>query len=184
MTYIVTFGITAFFVHRYQIAALRKKKDWSVFFAILAVMIPTVLGGIRSPYLGTDNLAYRTTFNVYANRTMASFVNLMLRDPRMIAREPGMTLLYYIVSRFTRDYHWMCFVTELISVVFLFKGLDAFREEIPMWLGMLVYLFCYYCLCINLVKQSMALSVSFYSIKYIRENKIGRFLLLTLLAHC
>lgn len=171
MIYIITFFITSVMAYFVQDGSLHNRK-YEVYFSIaLTILIPSILGGIRSEFVGTDNIVYKAAFLKIA----------AMKSPIQAVSEGQFEVLYnllcYIVSRFTIDYHWVCFVTELITVSFVVAGLYYFRNEIPIWLGILVYLFCQYCNVMNLVRQGIALSICFFALRFLREKKWIRYIL-------
>jgi hypothetical protein len=96
--------------------------------------------------------------------------------------EPLYNILCFAIGRVTADYHWVCFFTELITLSFILAGLYYFRHEIPIWIGMLIYLFCQYCNVMNLVRQGIALSICFFALRYALERKWIKYILWIVLA--
>ena len=54
--------------------------------------------------------------------------------------------------------------------------MEDLKKEIKMWRGMLIYLLLYYCLCINLVRQGMALAICFFAWHYAIKKQLIKFL--------
>lgn len=145
-------------------------------FLCLAILVPSVLGGIRSEYIGTDNLVYRVEFINISN--IQSFSQIITS----VQEEPLYLVLVFFVSRFTSDYHWLCFVTELLTMIFITEGIRKFKNHIPVGIGMLIYLFCYYCNMLNLVRQGIALAICFYALSYAFERRWVKYCLLVVVA--
>ncbi|MCD7789963.1 MAG: EpsG family protein [Bacteroides thetaiotaomicron] len=133
--------------------------------AFFAILIPSILGGLRSVSVGTDNTVYSYAFSKIAS--MASPVQAISEGQF----EPLYNLLCYIVSRFSTDYHWMCFASEFITMFFIVMALKHYRNEIPIYVSLLVYLFCQYCNFLNLVRQGIAISICLFALRYAFERK-------------
>lgn len=166
MVYILTFTLTAICCWRFQANHERKRYVVAWIFSILTIIIPSVLAGFRDISVGTDNLVYSTWFS------WISCVSNPIAAFKSISVEPGYILLNYIISRFTNNYHWICFVAELLSTGFIFAGLYYYRRIIPMWLGMITFLFTQYCNFYNIMRQGIAVAICFYAIKYAINKKI------------
>ena len=155
----------------------RSNKLLKVFFLCLAVFIPSVLGGLRSEYVGTDNQPYKLAFlEVAGISSFSDFLTLELGVEFLYG------LLEFLISRFTTDYHWLCFATELITMIFITAGIKNFKDHIPVGIGMLIYLFCYYCNMLNLVRQGISLAICFYALKYAIEKHWAKYCFFVLCA--
>ena len=153
----------------------RSNKLVKAFFLCLAVLLPSVLGGLRSEYVGTDNELYKLEFLEVAS--ISSFSDVLTIEEEFLY-----LVLEFLISRFTTDYHWVCFATELITMIFITAGIKNFKDHIPVGMGMLIYLFCYYCNMLNLVRQGVALAICFYALKYAFEKHWAKYCFFVLIA--
>ena len=104
-----------FFILSASAGLLANKSDTRVGRIVLsgiAVLLPSILAGIRSSVVGTDNYYYfEPGFKVAAQTS--KFSNVMFN----LGMDPGTEFFFYIISRFTKDYHWVLFV---FSRIFLY----------------------------------------------------------------
>ena len=168
MIYLITFLLAFLASIMLQNALDNGKKKKVIFWSTAIILILSVLAGLRDVSVGTDNFAYRRDFLAFSSYT--SFRQITTTGSLEILFD----LLFFIISRFTQDYHVVCFATEFLTMFFVLKGLIYFRNNgcltsIP--LGILVWLFCQYCNFYNIVQQGMAVAIIFYALKYLLEDK-------------
>lgn len=172
MTYIITFLTAAILGN---MAA--KYKVLKIPFSFLAIIIPSILGGIRSPRLGTDNFYFfKPDFSIaYYSDSFSEASSKLNFD---ILSE----YTFYVVSRFTSDYHWLCFFFSFTSMTLVYITIYRYRKVCKVWLALLVYFFIFYCPMICYARQSIAVSICFFSIYYAEKKKILYFITLILTA--
>ncbi len=169
MAYIITFIFTAGCMHQLQkVSNVSKENIFSklqiTIWGGLSVLIPSVLAGFRSVNIGTDNYNYLIMFEQIS--LIKSIKDILVYDQELLY-----SLLNYVVSRFTHDYHWICFFSEFITMIFIVMGFYYFRDKISLSLSILVYLFFWYAHFINIVRQGIALSICFFALRYVIEKK-------------
>ena len=175
MIYLLMFGITAglgALVQREKCAGIRAAR---IFLSMMIILIPSILGGLRSSTLGTDNITYAKQFETAV--TTSARTILFSGNTEIMNR-----VLRLVVSRLTKDYHWYFFAVEVITMAFAYGGMYYFREKVPLWQSLLVYLFCFYCLRIHLIWQGAALAVVFFAFRYIELRRPVKYFLLVGLA--
>lgn len=173
MEYILVFFLSSFFGN-----LATKTEKLKYLFSFLAVLIPSVLGGIRSPYLGTDNYYFfKPDFLIAcASDTFKQVENKLNFD---ILSE----WLFYVVSRFTKDYHWLCFVISAISMTLIYVAIFRNRNKCNVGLALLVYFFIFYCPFICYARQSIALSLCLFSIYYAEKKRTLLFFCIITIAY-
>ncbi len=176
LPYLGVFCLTAFGISQLQKIKFAENKSKFLFWSIFTILIPSILGGMRAVTLGSDNLRYDSAFQVVAHMTSPGQAIVQGN------LEPGYELLSFFVSRFTTNYHWLCFATEFITVAFIVFGLYYYRDKISLALGIFAYLFLYYCNCINLVRQGMALAIVFFAMRFAFEKKPIKYLIFIAIA--
>lgn len=151
-----------------------------VFFCIeiLIILIPSLLGGYRSIYLGTDNQTYYYLFQYASSH---SFIE-SLSPRRYPDIESGFMSLLWLISRVDSSFFSYAFFTSFITFAFIFKGAKYFKSRLSMTIIVMVYLFIYYCAMYNYVRQGIALSIVFFAYQYAENQKPVKFFLMIFVA--
>lgn len=147
-------------------------------FPIVIVIILSVFGGFRDLTIGTDVLVYGANwFEVATNfSSFSSYVDYIQSS------DIGYLFINYIVSRFTDDVHIFLMILQLICNGLVVATLYRYRDKIPFWFSLLVYLCIFYCRTFNILRQAVALSIVFYSIKFLDEKHPIKFVIAVLIA--
>ena len=173
--YLLVFGLAAFFAYLAQ--KFENKKVLVILFSIIAILIPSVLAGVRDSNIGTDLEVYGKPF---FNRAVLS--DSFEEYSNICETELGYRIINYIVSRFSDNINIFLFVLEFIIIGIVYLAFYQRRKEIPVWLGLLCYLFLFYSRFLNLLRQGIAVSIIIYSYKYLEKNELKKFLLAILIA--
>lgn len=95
--------------------------------------------------------------------------------------EKGYILLNKFVLLFTKDYSGIFILTSLIGCYFIFKAIFQ-QSKIPAMSIFIYVTSTFYFISMNLVRQSITISIFFYSIKFIKEKKLKSYLITILIA--
>lgn len=160
-----------------------KSKNKKSFLALIALLIPAVLAGLRASTIGTDVRVYVI---YYFDRALNSsnFMDYYAAQSGSFLSEVGYHLLTYLLSRVFHDYHWALFFYQLIPLVFIYLGLKRCERlfQTPVWLGMLLYYFMLYNNSLNIMRQCIAVGCVFYATTFLFEKKYKFYLLYTIVA--
>lgn len=182
MAYIAMFSgviVLSFIYENINSKKATSTKILKSFLAFLIVMLPSVMGGLRDVSVGTDNFAYRNLFNL--SRNFVSY-NEYLKSITSYTTEVGFTFLVWIVSRISGDYRILCFITSLISMLFLFKGAKYFIGRSSFTIIIMCYMFIYYCPMYNYVRQSISLAICFYAWRHIENKSLFKYVFWVVIA--
>ncbi len=163
--YLFVFSISIYFTW----LAERSTKNKPIFFLLssIAILTLSVLAGCRDSGIGTDT-------EVYVNKIWSKIIDINSWNDFIFYYQQKYfediefiyLLLNWITSLFSKDVHSIYFITNLVVVVFTYLTLYDNRKKASMWIGMTFFCFIYYNLSLNLVRQSIALSMCMYSFKY------------------
>lgn len=147
---------------------------------VIAVILPSILAGCRDYSIGTDVLVYG---NIWFKRAVAAndlfwYVNWGAHSSLGIIYP----LINYIVSRFTNNAHWFYFILSLITNVLVFKAAYNNKDIVKPIYVISAYYFLYYNQSLNILRQSLALSLAALSFSYIRKNDVVKFAITTVAA--
>lgn len=126
-----------------------------------------VISGIRYE-VGTDFSFYYTYINVVKSIDIKN-------------NEYGMWLLGSFINSFTNNGQVFILITSLIIIFFLFKTIEK-NSTYPEISILLLFGLGFYFTSLNILRQYIALSIVFYSLKYLFDKKYWRYSFLILLA--
>ncbi len=142
-----------------------KENSLKMFFGLLAIILPSIIAAIRYA-TGTDFFTYFSLFN----QKILSEVEIsfgFIRD---------------MVLFLNLDFNAFLFIYSFITNAFAFYVIYRQRNEINVFVAMIVYMLFYYTLSFNLIRQSAAMSIVLYSYLYYVDKKIKRFIALSFFA--
>lgn len=175
--YLIAFGLTILCTYIAEKSFKKEKKIVGIFFSILAVLIPSILAGLRSRNIGTDIEVYIEPYfkKALVYKNFFRYYSSVKSD-----------LLYlgvlYLVSRLTNNIQILFFVLELIIMIFLYLGIYNFRGKASMPLMMMVFLTFFYNRTLNLSRQSISIIIVFFAMKYVWERKLWKYIFFTIIA--
>lgn len=150
---------------------LRKYKTIKILFVLIGLLLPCVLAGARDNTIGTDVLVYGDAYLNYAQRynSLSSFMNF-----DYLGGEPLFKILSYVSAHYFGQFGYY-FTLEFACVLPIYATFVCRGWERYSWLGMLIYYLCFYSFSLNLLRQSIAMSIIFWSYNYIVERKPIKF---------
>lgn len=177
------FGAVLCLTHRLEIVSrhLTKKINFRCACLILLIcLIPSILAGVRADSVGTDTAGYGKL--IIEECTAAnSFSQLNATD--LTYTEKGFRLFCYLVSRISKGYFPILFGIEFFIVFCVITALYRMRRELSLTIGMAVFLFCYFHLSLNMMRQMMAMSVLLLAFTFLIEKKYIIYVILAVLAY-
>ena len=167
--YVLMFGLSCL---NFRLAyLLRKYKTIKIMFVLIGLLLPCVLAGARDNTIGTDVLVYGDAYLNYAQRynSLSSFMNF-----DYLGGEPLFKILSYVSAHYFGQFGYY-FTLEFACVLPIYATFVRRGWERYSWLGMLIYYLCFYSFSLNLLRQSIAMSIIFWSYNYIVERKPVKF---------
>ena len=177
MIYLICFLLSALLLHG---ASKKINRISGKILFILAALLPILLATFRSAEVGIDVHVY---VQPYVRRALnassfASYFNNMLTS----GVEIGYIFLNYIGAVWLGGLSGVFFLSMLLTIVPVYIRIVGDEDEIPVWVATSIYLFIFYNLSLNLTRQAIALSIVFYAIKYVEDNRWKSFALLIVIA--
>jgi len=161
---------------------------WVVIVTILLILIFVldskyiafiwVILGIISAFrynVGTDYVAYEEMFNGVATNTLPAF---------WISKEKGYLWLLEFVHMIGGNFQATCLITSVMIMCFSYYGFKFILKDKFSYMPLLTLLYIpgFYFFSLNAIRQSIAVSIFIFSVKYIYEQKPVKYFLLVLLA--
>lgn len=147
---------------------------------ITALLIPSILAGLRDYSIGNDVLLYGNGW--FERSCNYSSLFRFIKNASDYSIGIGYATVNWIVSRFTDNPHYFYFFYELLQLSILYFALQPFKESISLPYAFLVYFFCYYNDSLNILRQIMAIILVLFSYKYVVTKKPIKFVFILALA--
>ena len=87
-----------------------------------------------------------------------------------------------LVIKLNGTFPIVMFIISFLTILFIYKALLNEKEYISVGLGMAVFMFLYYQTSLNLVRQSLAISIGIYAITCLAKEKYIKFIIYVFLA--
>ena len=144
-----------------------------ILLSFLCYFIPSAIRyGIGQDYFYT----YQPMFNYIAKGATSIYTNQVIKYS-----EIGFTFLNKAIAHFTSDSQWLFVVTAFICLALAYKCIDMYSINIPASVFMMV-LGSYYMGSYSLIRQSIAIVLFAYSLQYVKERNLIKYLICILLA--
>lgn len=153
-----------------------KNRMLGIVFSVIAILIPSIIAGVRDLTVGRDIGVYVTP--AIESATNSNFWDYMTNS----ANEIGYSLFIYIITIFTDNVHFSLFCIQLITITFIYLFAYKKRDKLQMWLVMLIYLLSWYCISYTMMRQSIAVAIIIFSTVFFERKKYIKTILLFLLA--
>lgn len=179
LVYILSFAVTIFFTYCAEVSFKSRKKYIGIIVSIFAILVPSLVAGLRDYSIGTDVEVYvLRTFNLAANSsTLSEFLSEYNVDI-------GYTVFNFIVSRFTENPQAILFMTQFVIASLVYICAYRERENVSMTMFMTIYLLTMFNQSLNIARQSIAIALTIFSYTYLRKNKLIKYILCIILATC
>ncbi len=166
LLYLFVILLTCFLTYLAERESINHKKFTAVVLAAAAVLVPSILAGVRDDTVGRDVLEYAVRTFEYAMKAK-SFAHM-----RELSIEPfGYVLTAYVTSRFFDNTGYFLFASQLLVVGPILLVAYKNRSEHPMWLTMCSYMFLLYNNSFNVMKQSISAAFVLLCYCYMKEKK-------------
>lgn len=179
LIYFVTFGISILFCSLYEF--LYKKNNYNELPLLIKtgllifVMLPPVFISTIRYGLGTDYFRYVL---MYENIAYGQFEYTW----KMYGNEPLSFAINKLAFVFFDSEIGMFFISALIINLFLILGLDYFKKNISMSMGLFIFYMFLFNFGLNGVRQAMAMSIVFFAFRFLIEKRILSYMLFIIVA--
>ncbi len=169
LTFIVILGIS--------LCEIKKSRLNNAIFLGASSVAMVIFSALRANTVGIDYQQYENYFYAVHDGGWSYLIS----SANGYRIEPGYSLLNYAVSLFTRDVHIYMLVVAILVItltaVLLYK-----YSPIP-WIGVFVFIsFGFFGNSLSFIRQSIAIAIYLFAIKYLKEKKLVPYLLILLLA--
>lgn len=175
--YIITFALTILFTYLAERNFKKQNKRNGVFFSVIAILLPSLLAALRSENIGTDVGVYVKPYfeKALGYASFSDFVESIDSDYLFL-------LIVYFIANLTENLQFVFFAIEFIIMLFIYLGIYNFRKRASMSLMMFFFLTLFYNKTYNLSRQSIAIAIVFFGMKYVLDRNLWRYLLCLIVA--
>lgn len=180
LIYLGTFLLSYIFCYigEKKIDSGNRQRIISIFFLTISVLIVSILAGVRDLNIGTDIWTYAEWLFRSGKKTndLASY----------ISNHTDIDILYlvftYVISNIFNDSHWLYFFTGVIIYGFTLMGLLQYRKKCPTSFSWLIYLLIFYGDTLNAMRQSIAIAIGFWGMKFALKSDYKKFAFIILIS--
>lgn len=146
----------------------KREKRHKTLYLFLAILILSVISGIRDLNVGTDIRYYVLPNFIRAQQCLGKFWTFMLNNPEQM--EILYLVIEYISAAWFDNIHFALFVFSLITNTFGALAINNLKDKLNPVLAWLAYCLLFYPISLNLMRQSMAIAIVFFI--FSDENKL------------
>jgi hypothetical protein len=129
----------------------------------IAVLIPSLLAGLRDLSVGTDTAMYAE--NLFASR----YDVIVSRTNEM---EGGYVLLNRAISFLGMSPMSLFFVMQFLTMSFFVAALWKLRKQIPVWLSVMMYMLLYFQTSFNMLRQALSVTICLYAFTLLPKKNL------------
>ncbi len=183
--YLFIFILSIFFA---RLCDGSEKWTYRLSFAILAVLTPALLAGLRDYGVGHDTTIYvdDTYREILDYKDLGILTFLRAAVDGEFTQEPFYCFLNYIGLQLGPEVNYVYFVVSLVTIALVFNAIYLYREKASMPLMMFVFLFLYFNVSLNIIRQTVAIALALNVYLYLERKQwitSAVFLVLMLLSH-
>lgn len=150
---------------------------------VIATINAIILSSLRDLSIGADTISYRNAFNSNTSLSWQMvFYNFYHRYiTRSFKGDPGYIFIEKIFQILSTNYRWWLFF--IACAIFVTTGKYIYRQSsdyLMSWILMFILFFSFYGT--TGLRQTLAMAVVIWSLRYIKERKFIRYLLFVFLA--
>ncbi|HLQ96194.1 MAG TPA: EpsG family protein [Pseudogracilibacillus sp.] len=143
------------------------------FYIVISLLIPSIFVGLRYK-VGTDYETYVIIYNKVNQLTYIEFLNTNNYEVGFFTLEK--------LSHWVGDVQFLFFLSSFLTLLFLYFALKQYIGKLSITLGYILYIFTVFPDSLNAVRQQLAIAIIVFSLKYIFEKKLIKFIIYVFLA--
>lgn len=150
-----------------------EKKSYRIAFALIAILIPSLLAGFRDYGVGYDTQiyvddTYREVLD-YRDSGLWFFLKAMLEGE--FTQEPFYCFINYIGLQLGIEVNYVYFVVNFVTIALVFNAIWLYQEKASMPLMMFVFLFLYFNISLNIIRQTVAIALALNVYLYLEQRR-------------
>lgn len=171
--YLITFAIVLLATRYAEININKHNVGVACLYSAIVILLPSALAGVRDSGVGWDTEIYGNhhydLMRSYSYLSIKEFWRLILNDE--FGGEKLYFLWIFISVKLTGDIHLYYFSIQFFICLFTYISILHNRKNASMVLMEFVFLFLFYNLSLNIMRQSMALAFALFSYRFFIEKR-------------
>ncbi|EOI6038264.1 EpsG family protein [Enterococcus lactis] len=168
--YLATFIFSSIII---EIGVRKRKSD---FYTFLGILFPSLLATFRSPIVGTDTQMYQHMFEGYL-----SIPSLVERFKYLGFKEFLNTLIAQI-GVLLDNFNIYLFIFSFSTLILVVKAIYKYVYKDSVSIAYFAYLCLFFPQSLNIMRQSLAIAIVFWSFQYILEKKPKKYFISIIIA--
>lgn len=173
LIYLIAEIMTIIFMYYAEKNKRKEKRIYKLFY-ILSILPFAILFVLRSKYVGKDYIVYSKAFEGIMNNTLSE----RQKDWLPIGFRTICIILGWI---FNNNYYIVFAIINITALSFLIKGLWD-NSKYPTFSLFIMISLCLHFQIFNQFRQMLAISLTFYAYKYLKDRKMWKYIIITLIA--
>lgn len=176
--YVFTFAISTLF---FKLADYVKKEQ-RICVDSIAIILLCLLAGFRAQSIGTDTAGYIQPMikGAISSENIKDFFQYSwisgFSTKTVLNYEIGYTLFVYFISSLFKSIVVTQSALELLAILPIYFAIRE-KKDIPIWLGMLVFMLQFYNGSFNLIRQTIAMAFMLLGVTYWINDKRKKFVI-------
>ena len=142
----------------------------------VAILVPATVGGMKNLDVGVDlgpNVVGLLNTIDMENHNFSRYMSedIYLSNEVTVDTEPGYRILIYVLSLFSMDPHFILFSLQFLTILFVMLFAYKCRNKTSMAFVMLIYMLVWYYQSFSIMRQGLAMSVSFFAAGLLMDKK-------------
>lgn len=157
----------------------KKNKYIHVFFAIIGLILPCLIAGLRGKNVGTDTQSYIKKFYIGGAYTLSDYLKVVGRN-----METVFALIMWIVVNYMKKIEVLFFICQALTILPIYIALKKIKNgnNLIVVLGMFIYYMFSFNYSLNIMRQYIAIAFSVLAMVYIEKEEYKKSLFIMLIA--
>lgn len=159
--YISSIGISYLFFR------FNKYRNKTFIGLLMCMLILSLIAGFRAIDVGADTKVYSNFFLLA--KSSSSFINYKLSMQSEV--ESGFLLLTWVIGKLGMNWTGFLFSVNFLNNFFILESIYLLRDRINLDIALLLYMFIFWPYSLNIMRQSLGMSLVLYGITLLVKNK-------------
>ena len=185
IVYFIMFSLSFFNAYIAEKQFKIGNKNGGKIFSIIAILLPVFFAALRVEGIGTDTTRYIHNVFELSNK-LNNLKDAYIVICNNLHIELNYMLINYLISRITHNINVIYFINEFIIILFIyfacFNGKYGDKKYENASIYYFLYLILFFNKTLNLCRQSIAIAIFLYSLKFVNEKKWWKYLFSCIMA--
>lgn len=153
-----------------------KNKCKNLLIPILIVLLISIFAGLRSENVGSDVKVYAKPMYLLMNGYGYDYTVAVLRIEKLFG------IIAFLAISLFNNFNFLLTIIQLIITIFIVINISKRENEVSVSLYFLTFTTVFLGLNFNLMRQSIAIAISIWAFKFVREKNLKKYFLSIILS--